>query len=386
MFCGNCGTKNEPNAMFCESCGNKLQENINVAPVSNNVPKEKKKINPIILIVIGVVVVLFIIYKIIEGQFSAEKQAEKMLDCFLNGKECAFDYADVEESEFFSKEMFVEATKDNEKVTNIKVKKYVDADLDVVTDKVYLEYSYIDEDGDQEEGRFSVRKTDEKVFFLFDEYELTSTPYEFSKYIETDYSITVPEGAKVTIAGKEVSDKYLEETSYGVDKYTIDTIFENLVYDVKFSMSGFEFEIGGSYSASYYDAKLTDEDELAVKKDLEETIVTMYEGLMTDSSAEELNLSEELTVVYDDLDLTNGLTKFTFDKISDIELSFSDGDVELDFKLSYSYELQYEELFTDEIKTVTNDEEDYVTAMIKLEDGKIKITGFDYLPEYFSKY
>ena len=36
MFCPNCGTKNDDDALFCGSCGTKLQDKAVVPPVDND--------------------------------------------------------------------------------------------------------------------------------------------------------------------------------------------------------------------------------------------------------------------------------------------------------------------------------------------------------------
>ena len=36
MFCPNCGTKNDDDALFCGSCGTKLQDKAVVPPIDND--------------------------------------------------------------------------------------------------------------------------------------------------------------------------------------------------------------------------------------------------------------------------------------------------------------------------------------------------------------
>ena len=45
MFCPNCGTKNDDDALFCGSCGTKLQDKAVVPPVDNDFRSEEHTLN-----------------------------------------------------------------------------------------------------------------------------------------------------------------------------------------------------------------------------------------------------------------------------------------------------------------------------------------------------
>lgn len=67
MFCENCGTRNDQDAVFCSNCGHSLQQQIEVAPV-------KKNGNSKVIIVIAVFLILAIVTVI--GLFFVKKKKD----------------------------------------------------------------------------------------------------------------------------------------------------------------------------------------------------------------------------------------------------------------------------------------------------------------------
>lgn len=132
MFCPECGSKNEDDALFCENCGTSLKSpQGNGAPLSAPVKKERQPLDgkeKLLLIEICVAVLSVILFLVIYNvQFGAKNVAEKHVEAMLER-----NYAELydtiylkDNDDFMSKEAFVTAKKIQEpedvEVTDVDV-------------------------------------------------------------------------------------------------------------------------------------------------------------------------------------------------------------------------------------------------------------------------
>lgn len=271
MFCPNCRKQNADTAVYCEFCGASLQRPVyspggrqNAAvqpfgggqnPAAVNYPaginkkpvtKEKKFLIVELIILILVCAAVYIV----GGRlFSAQQAAENYFVYLANGDwKSAYDMLDLEFYQqeetgiWLDSEMFAQAmeTVEPELVsTTVQVTEEAPDKEDLWNDntkKLTVHY-YRQGELEDREKQLRVNRLDKKKYFLFDQWKV-----DMSDSIVTFYNIYVPDGARVSVDGMELTADQQQskkegyayaavtqdsgtETGYGVTRYDIPAIF-----------------------------------------------------------------------------------------------------------------------------------------------------------------
>lgn len=304
MFCQNCGTKNEDDAIFCASCGTKLEDNSvqNIVQNEGEVPgqsvndnqinqtvnagqdnqtvddyqasqsangywtsqsvsggysqggtvvsREPIKIDKMAMIaaveLIVAIVAIVVFFKVGNKAFGYKNVAENYFKATMAADwKTAYGYLDITESEFISEDMY-EAAKSESSAVEYNTYTLENSEESAVSADV--EISYREKTSSTTSNRhISLNKQKDKNFLFFDSWKVSS-----EEDICTDYSISTPEGATVVVDGIELSNAYLTSTENGYQHFTIPSIFCGN-HQIKISMEGFESETADVYIYSSYD-------------------------------------------------------------------------------------------------------------------------------------
>lgn len=260
MFCQNCGTKNEDQAVFCASCGSRLvRENTAAVLAGAGSPAQSqmtsqpqtaaqmqgmqvtsqsqaavKKPMPLLTKIILAEIAVFLIagymaYNAGQQAFSAQETAKAFFVNMANGDwESAYEQLDAEESDFINSEMFAQA---NREKPFAAVSSYaVDYQKNRSGDRSGSEGETVsicyrtEESETERDYPVSLHKMADKNLFLFDSWKVGA-----EGLICEDYTVTVPAGASVRIDGIELSrPKPAEEKGdIGADleQYSVPQIF-----------------------------------------------------------------------------------------------------------------------------------------------------------------
>lgn len=420
MYCGECGTKNEKNAKFCESCGAKLvAEKVSSktedkkSNTSSEVPKktfsekikEMSKRNKIIALVAIIVVVAFVVfYVVVGGKLKPTAIAE---DYFLAAVEqdaaALYEYLDIEKSDFTTKDMFVNITKEDD-AKEIKIANYTvgEAKKDKLGLSTTVTVTYFLEDSkDPETMDITLIKQKKKKYGIFDNWKVS---IDGEATVE-DFKIKVLKDSKVKIEGVEVDKKYLDKESSNdtYDVYKMPVMFKETYSAVITLPYGFDVEDDirvssySSYTYSFNKDQLPEKVEESIKNTVKNGLQAMYDGAKDKKSFDDVKKNFEYTNAdLDDVkekyeDLVDGLdgkglTSIKFDKV---ELSsfrtYSDDTFYAYVKVTYDYTVSYDE----NGETKTHDGKDkytYLYVYFDYADGEFKINNFGSLNTYFSKY
>lgn len=269
MFCPECGSKNEDDALFCEKCGTSLSNcRGNETPLSAPVKKERQPLDgkeKLLLIEIGVailsVILFFVIYNV---QFGAKSVAEKHVEAMLER-----NYADLydtiylkDNDDFMSKEAFVTA----KKIQEPEEAEATDADVTSVqkrsggftSQSIRVRYTT---------GSDSVKinlKLKRKGLFWKVQMDQGDYKDQGLKLVQK-YSIAVPKGADVVVDKINVSDSVTPGKKIdGMDTYTLDAVFGSEHY---VEISGKDVEKSGQI------VTWTEGDPAIVQTDFNEKVV-----------------------------------------------------------------------------------------------------------------
>ena len=107
MFCPECGKKNAEEAKFCEFCGAKIDEDSKIILPQKPRKPMKKSTKIIIIVVTLLVVVLGGGGIILSNNFKPSKIATEYFEALMNNDtDKIYDYIDIPDSEFTTKEIF----------------------------------------------------------------------------------------------------------------------------------------------------------------------------------------------------------------------------------------------------------------------------------------
>lgn len=224
MFCPECGTKNDDQALFCENCGTKLRD---AAPVMENQTGAKpayleklehmEKSQMIAIIVAVIAVLLF--YVAFRSQYGAKHVAEQYVKAvYTQNWGEVYDALDVKKGgEFATKEAFVTARTINaeEKPDMFSIESVTENNTGE-TGKGYL-------------IRFTTEKGTESRPVNLKRSGLTWKVVA-EDYDTIKYSILVPKGATVKIDKIQVPEEYKAKGEKGQDLYTIDKMYGRTHY------------------------------------------------------------------------------------------------------------------------------------------------------------
>lgn len=414
MFCAECGTKNKSDAQFCESCGHKLENEKPKKTVKtksqatkNATKKEMSKKNKIILAVVTVIVVaLAIVYFILNKMTKPSTIAEKFFNATMSyDAEAMYEYLDVEDSEFTTKEVFkkiIDNSKDEDDVptvVNYTVGKSV-VSTDKLSTTVTITYMLKNSDKSQTLD-VKLVKDKNKKWLIFDNWKVNVSGFDIVK----DYQIKVMKGSKVKVEGIEVSSKYLdkEKSDDSFDVYSMPAMFET-TYNVLVTLPlGIDIEDkmrvsdGNSYTYSLSLDNLTDEVKTKLQDSVKSNLQTLYDGAKDKKSFDDIKASFEykdadlsdLKEQYEKLvrnissDITLTSVTFTDVKLNRVNIN-SEGNLYVATKVSYNYSLTYQS--GEETKTNDSKDTDYVYLTFDYADNSFKLVDVSSLSTYFSKY
>lgn len=269
MFCPECGSKNEGDALFCENCGTSLKSpQGNGAPLSAPVKKERQPLDgkeKLLLVEICVailsVILFFVIYNV---QFGAKSVAEKHVEAMLER-----NYAELydtiylkDNDDFMSKEAFVTAKKIQEpedvEVTDVDVTSVQKRSGGFTSQSIRVRYTT---------GSDSVKmnlKLKRKGLLWKVQMDQGYYKDQGLKLVQK-YSIAVPKGADVVVDKINVSDSVTPGKKIdGMDTYTLDAVFGSEHY---VEISGKDVEKSGQL------VTWTEGDPAIVQTDFNENVV-----------------------------------------------------------------------------------------------------------------
>lgn len=412
MFCAECGTKNKNDAQFCESCGHKLEnqnitKNVKSKPqtTKNSVKKEMSKKNKIILVVVAIIAIaLGVAYFILNNMTKPSTVAEKFFNATMSyDAEAMYEYLDVEDSEFTTKEVFKKII-DGEKedvpeVVNYTVGKPVLA-KDRLSTTVTITYMLKNSD---KSSTLDVKlvKDKNKKWLIFDNWKVNVSGFDIVK----DYQIKVMKDSKVKVEGVEVSSKYLdkENSDDSFDVYKMPAMFETEYNIVVTLPLGFDIEDemrvreGNSYTYSLSLDNLTDDVKTKIQNAVKSNLQTLYDGAKDKKSFDDIKSSFEykgadlsdLKEQYEKLvrnissDITLTSVAFSDVKLNRVSID-SNGNLYVSTKVSYNYSLTYQS--GEETKTNDSKDTDYVYLTFDYADNTFKLIDISSLNTYFSKY
>lgn len=218
MFCPECGSKNDDNAIFCENCGIRLQTEGGKV-LSSPVKKDKEpmlKGNKALVIEAIVMIVCLVLCFVIYGKtFSPECIAEKYIEAKYNQDwNKVYDVLEVNDAgKFASKEAFVTAQQINVDwgAQDIEIRHVEESTGSFGRKKIIVRYS--DENSSQKE-EVIVKRHGFKWKIATEE------------YVCKNFSISVPKGAKVTVDKIDVSDSMEPSDEIAeMDTYTLNEVF-----------------------------------------------------------------------------------------------------------------------------------------------------------------
>lgn len=238
MFCEKCGTKNEETSVYCKNCGALLVKNdgiINnisgdIIPEQNmvqntdvymhNISVKMSKWSVIIAVEIIMLAILAYGLKWVGDKFyGPEYVAERYFETIMEGDlKDAYNFLDVKESDFISKELFCETyTSDGRGEMSdfsVKMKKF-----DAVSATVEVTYR-ISNEKEERAQEILLLKKDTKKFFIFNDWKVQP-----QGLIYNDLFVSVPHDAAVTMDGI-IIEKELKQDGDGLyDVYLIPEVF-----------------------------------------------------------------------------------------------------------------------------------------------------------------
>ncbi|MCI5553158.1 MAG: zinc-ribbon domain-containing protein [Tenericutes bacterium] len=405
MFCGECGTKNKSGAQFCENCGAKLQTPKKEVTVKEKKPMTKKqKMTAGIIAVVAVLVIGLFVFL---GNLTSPKTiAEKLFKASVDYDfDTIYEYLDVEDSNFTSKEMFKkvmakDADEDNKPVlVNYTVGNSVLSD-DKMSTTVTITYMLKDED-ESDTMDIKLVKSKDKKWLFFDNWKVNVNGVSVTK----NYEIKVLKGSKVKLEDIELTQQYLdsEKSSSDYDVYVIPSIFE-AKYDIVVTLPiGVESKDtirvydGSKYTYRLSLSDLSEEVKENLKTASKTSLQTLYDGVKDGKSFDDISSS----FTYDNADLSKlkkaysnlvsgigtsqKLTSITFKEITLSSLDIdSNGKLEVYLKATFDYSISYES--GDETKTHDSDDYDYVYLTFDYVDGTYHLVNASSLNTYFSRY
>lgn len=374
MYCENCGNKVKNKDNFCENCGHKLKK--------AKKPEIKKKTVAIIVITIALILGLISIFLTVRNACTPENVA---LDYFKavtsNNVGKLYSYLNVPDKEFTSKKVFKNIMKETkeDKVINYSV-----TNSNVSTDNLEAEVTikYITENGKSQSMQVNLVRNKNNKYLFFDNWEVNDEA-ELIK----DYQIRVSKGSEVILAGEKLTKNYLEkeDSNSEYDVYKIPYMFK-LTYPVTVSYPAGvtvkkEVKPVGFINRDTLDLSLEDlskKEQKNISEKVLEKINLLYDSALDNKSYSEIkdNFSEDNEEDYNDFkELLNERfdaknLKFSNVKLNRVSLD-EDGNLNISFKIDYSYEKDGKEESSAYSKISFKDVKDY------------KITDFGNLKTYF---
>lgn len=303
MFCQQCGTKNEDDALFCSECGTRLVANHQAVKTKQFSPVTQETIQrthgtkkkPVLLIVLAVQMVITAalvagLVLVIHNQNSPKKIAENYWKAAMEqqwGK--AYEYCDFPDGEFMTRQMYINAMSTGEQPveynayeileseesaaqsaftwsTDSSAKQDNESEGSVLQKVFYISYVPKGSSGRQIQ-EITLTRTNKKRFLFWTQWKVTN-----ADCVVRNVDVEVPEGAKVTFNQVELSKEWASEKD-GLTCYTIPELFRG-EYQVEISMEGMKTYriLFQTYEESIHISRMEPTDE--IKEALAEQLVT----------------------------------------------------------------------------------------------------------------
>ncbi len=389
MFCQECGKKNIDGAKFCESCGAKIVKN-SKKESKKPMDKKTKRLVGIITCVIILLVVAFGILSNISKPANVAKQYFVIVTSGDANK--LYDYLNVKNSDFTSKQIFKKvAVLPKEKIVNYSVGKEKISE-DGLTMEVPI--NYITENSKTSNTAIiNLVKDKKNKFIFFDNWKVSNKNNE----LKTDFVLSVPKDAKVSLEGISLNKKYLDkDNSSTYDRYVIPQIFKGKYKANVTLKNGFnlvsDVNIAGS-SAYLTNLELSSKDKNKLEKKLPDIINTIYKNIIDKKAFSDI----EKEYTYDGAKLNNleksytslasgatssGLKKFDTKSIKITSAELSGSYITVKAKISFEYTAT--KSWFGEEKTNSSENEDIIYLDFDYFKGEYKLVNIESWPKYFS--
>ena len=415
MFCPNCGTKNDDDALFCGECGTRLAEEMpeaaaNIAQQTQDMtqqyytpvqpaapvpqPNEKKpfKVNKLVVatIILAVVFVASIAAFVTIGKntYSAKKVATDYFNAIKNCDwDTAYDMMDISESEFINKDLFIKAMSDytsDEEITKYMVS-VQESDIEAVATVTYR----VKGEDYNDDYNFVMNRQNKKNFLIFDSWKVSP-----KTFISKNIQVAVPNGAELYMDGKAVDESYISDESDDYTTYYVIPKLFNGYHTFNIAVGDFESDVEKydvSYDGDYLSLQSINIDEKSQK----EIIDTAYEyttklidaavsgqqfSTVQDLFAEDIQ--EDAAYIYENsfaddfypYSKDDGITAVTLtDVTADIE-SYYITDGKLQVYITFDYHVKNDGVsknwWTNELTNGTDEGDESSSVELIYEDGK----------------
>ena len=424
MYCSACGAECKKEDAFCGECGAKLEkkeenksQKIEKTNIKETRTKEKntitKKNKVMIVSILIALVLLFGGYQVGRHIYSPKTVADRYIKAIQNGDaDALYKYLGIEENDhtFVTKKIFKELTDDETKSKTIENYKITDVTYSSGNLSATVSFKYTSKGSASEStGQVYLTKKSKKNLFIFDNWKVSNSN---ETTVVKDFILKVPTGSKVTYAGVNVEDKYLEknkddskiEASY--DVYVLPQVFAVKTKVTAILSNGIMIEEDVTPSNYHTNATLTlsrDNVSNEVQKNLnvsaKEILTTIYNAAIEKKSFEEIKKNfenkdvdlEKLEKSYQEFvsslsSESNQLTKIEFQDSSIYSLGMDGENLKIRFKLKYDYTVKYNSYFSNEEQTHNDSANSYITLILGIKENSYYLVDFENIVTYFSRY
>lgn len=236
MFCPDCGTKNDDDAVFCENCGTRIMEESQVPPVPSVPPQQpaafklSKNVIGIIAAVAAVIVAVIVFVSVGKSVTDYKKLAVKYVKAVEEGNwDKAYSLMNLPESEFLTKEAYIKVNEEKSVATVMNItaqdvsalkEKY---DVNAALGSKVVAVTYACPGASSKSKYVNLDKMDSKAMLFFDSYKVSS-----DGSVAFDSVVKVPSGSKLYINGTEVNRSYMSDnkSTEKIDYYVIPFLFQ----------------------------------------------------------------------------------------------------------------------------------------------------------------
>lgn len=437
MYCPKCGEKNSSKNRFCQNCGEKLEQDdleleSDVTRITNTVKNKSKKFyetskekilrltkkQKIMIASIFGVVVLLIAFLITGGILTSPNHlAVKYMESIANLDFASYyDMLDLPNSEFLSKEKFIEKMKSTEQ-EKIEIQSYRVLSEDELEDKFgalgklpFMDWSdYIESEseltkvviieyvqkGKTEAEYLPIKFTKEKgtSWLFFPKWVIPA-----GDFVEENYEVYALKGSKVTFDGIEIKEQYLtkESKKENFDLYRLPAVFELPTTIKMVTSTGIELEEEMTPNGNGYvpdELKLTEDTYQKFLTIAKDGIHAMFDSSITGMSYQDFSKDEKwshyeddyytLEKIYENIKSSLNSNFYTYRdiKITDItgenEVDFDDdGYFTLPIQIKYSYTEEFKK-YDGSIDSKNKVKEYEVEVSFVIIDGQIYIQSFN---------
>lgn len=303
MFCPECGKKNAEEAKFCEFCGAKIVSEEKVILPKKSKVKISKKNKIIIIVAIILVLVLGIGGFVLSNNFKPSKVAVEYFLATTNGNtDGIYDFINIPENEFTTKEVFEKVNDDLEEDIDLVNYQVVSEDIssDGLSAQVKISYTVKGRQTPSTETIYLVKDSKNK-FLIFPNWKIS----EGSSLVREDYEIKTYKDSTLKLEGITVDKKYLKDDDKSTyDIYVIPAIFKG-DYDVDITLKNGLVAKGkldvNNYSSSLDNFEIEDKKEDELENSIKDVLSKLYESAINKKSFDDIKADFE----YDGADLTD---------------------------------------------------------------------------------